>query len=110
MFISCCFFLYKTHKFQFRLKYISKKMSEPQYYVDDTTSEKHISESMDENNSNLSQYAQEPNILSVSNMVTSVKQSLVDLGHSLKPYNYDRAQRNYHEQIIVDNDKHVQYI
>ena len=89
----------------FRLKYMKKTMSEPQYCIDDTISNKNGSEFSVEKNENHSQAPQlhqiQP-ILTVSEVISSVKQSLEDLDAALRPSNWSRVQRIYNQQNPVD--------
>ncbi len=80
-------------------------MSVPQYCIDDILNNKDSSEFNGTNNDSHPQvphlYQIQP-ILTVSQIVSSVKQSLTDLGHSLVPFGWSEAQHVYNEQSPVN--------
>ncbi len=90
------------------MRCIKRKMSEPQYFIDDTPNNKDNSEYHGKNND---PYAQIPNInqiqpdVTISHMISSIKQSLDDLCTSLVPYSWSHAQRVYNQKNPLNEKK-----
>lgn len=76
----------------YRLKYMKKNLSQPEYYVDDVSIQKDYSE----NNDLVSQVPhlnQIQPILTVSEVVSSIRQALEHLGNTVIPHRWSTAQQ-----------------
>ncbi len=91
-----------------RLRCLKKRRSESEYYVDDIPIEKNPSEYGKENFDAIShepQLIQIQPILTVSEVVSSIKQSLEDLGHAITPKRWSTTQPMLNEELSTIEEK-----
>jgi hypothetical protein len=91
-----------------RLRCLKKRRSECEYYVDDIPIEKNLPEYDKENFDAIShepQLIQIQPILTVSEVVSSIKQSLEDLGHVITPKRWSTTQPMLNEESSTIEEK-----
>ena len=83
-------------------------MSEPQYYVEDPIEQK-VNDGHNEPYPQVTNINEIQPILTVSQIVSSMKQSFEDLSEALRPFTWSRAVQVHNQQNQVDQkeDLHV---
>ncbi|UJR35733.1 hypothetical protein I4U23_028483 [Adineta vaga] len=88
--------------------FIRRKVSEPQYMIDDNPNNEYSDEFPHGNSSGIVQIPHINQIKPVYNvryMFSSVKQSMSDLGTSLVPFTWSRAQHMYNQSSSTNEKK-----